>query len=223
MSLADHVRSWALPQERLFPLSTPNLVKIAALEFEARIDDMTTEQRLTAARNIAMAGEKLAVDVSPQVHGYVGTQLSPGFRDSIMLRKEATAHLHDDELDKLVKVASVISSQANTKVRIKMLDKVAWALDNFDQANSLTGHWGQWFPDPAASVYGREWSEKTVKVADYDVKAQDFENADWSRLDGKLSDDVVQGLRSSDDKLAVFASLPTPEREVIYQNLWGQG
>ena len=52
------------------------------------------------------------------------------------------------------------------------------------------------------------------------VRKRDFDDVDWSLIEGKVDEVVVDGLKSADDKLAAFESLPTPEREVVYQSLF---
>lgn len=225
--LADHIQHWGLPKEKLFPLDNRDLLKTAVHAFEHQIEDMTSSQRLVAARNICGRAQELGEPVeSSLAYKYASAQLSDHFRTFLSLRKQATAHLHDSDLDKLLEVAQVFSTKADINDRVKGLDKVASALEDFDREHDLVGHWGHWFPDPGYSTYGLTESPDqevslVVKVADgYNARAEDFERADWSRVQGKLPDEVVDGLKTANDKLAVFASLPAPEREIIFQSLF---
>lgn len=221
--LADHVRLWALPTLQRFPLDTDGLTKAAARAFGEQLTNMSPGQRLECARNIDGRARELGLDLSDTlVHKYACRQLAAHFASDLALRKEATAHMVDDELNKLLKVAEVF----NTKSDVNGLDKVASALEDFDRRHNLSGHWDHWLHDPVYAVYGltadvNENVEPRVKVAgEYDVGAGDLDGADWGRLDGKLPTDVVEGLRTADNKLAVFASLPAPEREIIFQSLF---
>jgi hypothetical protein len=224
---SESVGYWGLPKERLFPLDTPEHVKTAAARFDTGADDMTPSQRLVCARRICKQARDMNVSViGSRAFKYAGAELSPLFPQYLSLRKEATAHMADAELDKLLAVARAFDVQPNIDARVQGLDKVAAALEGFDFRHDLDGHWGAWIPDPAYSVYGLthdpdERLEYVVKVADYEVRAGDFEGADWSLLDGKLEPEVVAGLRGADDQLSVFASLPDPHKAIIYQTLIG--
>ena len=225
--LADQVEHWALPKEKLFPIDTPDLVKTAARAFDNECQHMSPSQRLVAARGICARADELDVlgIESSLAYKYASSGLSPHFHDFVELRREATAHTVDEELDQLVKVAHVFSVKADINDRIKGLDKIASALEDFDRRHDLDGQWGLWFPDPGYSTYGLTLDpgqevQFVVKVADYNVTQHDFDTVDWSRVDGKLEDEVIEGLRSAHDKLAVFASLPAPEKEIIFQSLF---
>lgn len=228
VKLADHVQHWGLPKERLFPLDSHDLVKAAALAFDDQVDNMTAGQRLVCARNICDRAEELGVSCieSTLAYKYAGADLSPHFYSFINLRKEASAHLADDELNRLIEVANFFQTKADVNDRVQGLDKVAWALEDFDRRHGLSGAWDENLPDPAYTTYGltadpNEHLEFVVKVADFEVRAQDLDEADWSRVEGKLDPEIVDGVRTADDKLAVFASLPAPEKEVMYQSLFG--
>jgi hypothetical protein len=224
--LAEHIDRWALPEERLFPLDTVEMLKMAANAFEHQAESMTPPQRLVCARNICGRAQELDVDIIPSLaYKYASSSLSAHFPSSLSLRKQATAHLADADLDKLLEVASIINTKPDIKDRVTGLDKVAWALEDFDRRHDLVGHWGHWFPDPAYSTYGLtadpgQRVERVSKVAGYTVCSGDFDGADWSRVEGKVEANVIEGLRTASDKLAVFDSLPTPEKELIYQSLF---
>jgi len=224
--LSDHVRHWGLGTEKRFPLDTPDCVKIAAHEFDSQLDNMTTAQRLECARGICKRAADLSLIVDKSLaHKYAHLQISPHFHGFMDMRKEATAHLADSELDKLIKVADIFASKSDLNDRVKGLDKVAEALETFDRDHDLVGHWGHWFPDPAYTIFGptmdaNENIETVVKVADFEVRRQDLDTADWDRVEGKVPAEVVEGLKMASDRLAVFASLPAPEKEIIYQSLF---
>jgi hypothetical protein len=224
--IADHVSVWALPKEQLFPLDTPGLVKMAADSFSSQVVNMTPPQLLVAARSICSRAQDEGIEIeSSLAYKYAGARLSDHFESFLEQRKIATAHLHDQELDKLLKVAQIFNTESDLKERVKGLDKVAAALETFDREHGLAGHWGQWVPDPSYSTYGLtldpdEVIDVVVKVADRTVKRRDFDEADWSLIEGKVDETVVDGLKAADDKLAAFDSLPAPEKEVIYQSLF---
>ena len=224
--LAEHIDRWALPEEKLFPLDNPEMLKMAAGAFEHQAENMTPPQRLVCARNICGRAQELDVDITPSLaYKYASSMLSDHFKSSLSLRKQATAHLADGDLDKLLEVANIFNAKSDVKDRVTGLDKVASVLEDFDRRHDLVGHWGHWFPDPAYSTYGltadpSQRVERVVKVAGYTVCSQDFEGADWSRVEGKLDSNVIEGLKTASDRLAVFDSLPMPEKELIYQSLF---
>lgn len=225
--LADHVQHWGLPKERLFPLDTRDLVKAAAVAFDDQARNMTPEQRLVCARSICKRAEDLGVVGYERslAYKYAGADLSPHFHSFLSLRKTACAHTADAELDKLAEVANVIGAKSDLRERVEGLDKVAAALKDFDVRHGISHAWDTRLPDPAYSTFGLTFDpgesvEFVVKVADYNVRAEDLENADWERVHGKLPSEVIDGVKDADDKLAVFASLPDPEKEIIYQNLF---
>jgi len=220
-ALRDYVKNWALPKEQLFPLDSPELVKMASESFETQIENMTPSQLLVCARNICAHSD----DVGSMAHKYAGSKLSQHFPSFLNMRKEATAHLADDDLDKLLKVASVYDSKSDVVERVKGLDKIAQVLEDFDRQYGIQDLWDTKIPDPGYSVYGQtlnphERIQASIKVANYNVTANDLDSADWSRIDGKLPEEVVGGLKTAGDKMAVFASLPDPEKELVYQSLF---
>lgn len=226
---APKFQVWALPKEQLFPLDTSDLVKTAAAAFDDEREHMTPAQRLVCARRIVDRASELGVSVTKSAaFKYAGSRLSPHFRQFMALRKEATCHLADDELDKLATVAEMFDSKNDVAVRVAGLDRVSAALEDFDKRHKLAGHWGAWMPDPAYSVFGPTVDISTpivevVKVAGaYDVDDTMLAGADWKKLEGRLEPEVVDGLQKADDKLAVFASLPEPHKEIVYQTLFMQ-
>jgi hypothetical protein len=125
----------------------------------------------------------------------------------------------------LAAAAEKLSSIKDVDARVIGLDKVAVALENFDRDHGLEGHWDNFFPDPAYSVYGQtldrgERMVLAVKVAGHEIDSQMLESANWEGLRGRLDDSVIDGLRDAgSDRLAVFDSLPAPHKDVIVQAL----
>lgn len=217
---------WALPAECRFPIDTAELVKTAAAAFEGQLENMEPAQRLVCARRVCERAAELGVHVeSSLAYKYAGANLSPFFAQFLALRKEASCHLADSELDMLAAAASRLSLINDVNTRVKGLDKVAVALENFDRGHGLEGHWDNFFPDPAYSVYGQtlirgERLTRAVKVAGYEVDSQMLESADWEGLRGRLDDSVINGLRDAgSDRLVVFDSLPSPHKDIIVQAL----
>jgi len=216
-------RHWALPKERLFPIDTPELVKTAAAAFDGQVDEMTAAQRLVCSRHICKRASDLGVRVeSSLAYKYASSRLSPFFAQFLALRKEASAHSSDKDLDRLLEIARHFDSKRNAADRVAGLDKVAMALAEFDDKHGVSD-----VPDAAYSVYGQtadrgERLRMVVKVADRHVSSEELDAADFSVLRGKLDDDIVNGLSSAsgEERLAVFASLPDPCREIVYQNLF---
>lgn len=227
--LADHIRSWGLPKERKFPLDSPALVKAAAAAFDDARTDMTPAQRLMCARNICARADEEGMDVSSSTaFKYASSHLSPLFRSFIELRKHASAHAADADLDKLIDVASVFENSSDVNDRVSGLDKVASALESFDREHGLASGYDAGIPDPAFVTFSpvadvNQDMTLKIKVANFEVDPSRFENANWDALSGMLPDEVVGGLRDADDRVAVFQSLPAPEKEIIFQNLFAAG
>lgn len=213
---------WALPKERLFPIDTPELVKTAAEAFGEQADSMSSAQRLVCARHICSRADELGVPIqSSMAYKYAGSHLSPFFAQFLAMRKESSAHAEDQALDQLLTVGRHFNSLSDTQARVTGLDKVAMLLDDFDRRHGIDD-----VPDAAFTVYGptadrREPLRLVVKVAGYDVSADDLVDVDFEALRGKIDDQVIDGLRDSgSERLAVFSSLPEPHREIIYQTLF---
>lgn len=224
--LSDSIEHWALPKERKFPIDSPDLLKTAAASFEDQVTNMSPSQRSVCARRIVGRAQELSVHVENSLaFKYACSRLSPHFPTFLALRKQASCHQADGDLDKLLEAARIIDARSDVNDRVEGLDKVAAALESFDREHGLQGLWDGWMPDPAYSVFGPVADpgmeiERVVKVADFEVKEADFSGVDWSRLDGKVESEVVDGLRDADDKLVVFDSLPAPHKEIIYQTLF---
>ena len=224
--LSDSVSHWGLPKEKLFPLDSEAHVKTAAVAFDTQSKNMTPPQRLVCARQICSRADEFGVDVGgSRAFKYASASLSPHFGAWLSLRKEATMNLCNEELDKLAKAAEMLAGKDDVDERVEGLDKVAAALEDFDERHDLQGHWGSWMPDPAYTVFGQHENPdadltRRVKVASFEVSAEDLDDVDWSLLDGKIEEGVVSGMRESEDKLTVFASLPDPHKEIIYQTLF---
>jgi hypothetical protein len=225
--LAEHVQHWGLPKEKLFPLDSVGFVKAAADAFAGQVSNMTPPQRLVCARNICARAEELEVQgiESSLAYKYASSHLSPHFNAFIEMRKDASAHLADDELNKLIEVANFFQTKADVNDRVEGLDKVAHALESFDHKHGLAGHWDEWVPDPGYTTFGltadpQENLELTAKVAGFEVREGDFDDVDWTQVEGKLPSEVIEGMKDASNKLAVFTSLPDPEKEIIYQGLF---
>ena len=219
---------WGLPKEQKFPLDTPDLVKMAAAAFDDEMENMSPSQRIVCARNICARARAEGIDVgSHRAHKYASADLSPYFKQWLNLRKEATCHLNDAELDQLDEVAQLMTLKPGAEDRVRGLDKVAAALEDFDEKHGLKGQWGSRMPDPAYTVYGQHQNmdsdeQRVSKVASYSVHADDLESADWKLLEGKLEPEIINGIQEAGDKLAVFDSLPLPHKEIITQTLFAE-
>lgn len=223
-SPAESINSWGLPDQKVFPLDTPELAQRSADEFGKQAGKLATMDKIACARRIdnAIDGDAgMATKLS-------GDKLSPYFRTFIGMRKHATANLFNQDLDKLVEVADKLNQSDHPVLRQQGLDKVAAALDDFDREHNIHIMWDEEFPNPAYSVYGttlrmseKVATEEVVKVASFDVVADDLNSFNWDSLSGKLEAEVIDGIKSAEDKMVVFKSLPMPHREIITQNMKG--
>lgn len=223
-SPAESINSWGLPDQKVFPLDTDELARRSADEFGKQAGMLTTMDKLACARRINSAVDGDAGMATK----LAGDKLSPYFRTFISMRKHATANLHNGELNKLIEVADKLNQSSHPVLRQQGLDKVAAALDDFDRQHGIDVMWDEQFPNPAYSVYGTtlRMSEKvaaqeTVKVASFEIVAGDLDSFNWDSLGGKLEPEVIDGIKSAEDKMAVFKSLPMPHREIITQSMKG--
>lgn len=224
--VGEKIGHWALPKEQRFPIDTAGLLKMATVEFD--IQPLSPCQRLVAARHMAARAEELGVRgwEKTSAFKYASSHLSPHFDAFVAMRKEAAAWACDEELDKLIKVAHILDAQVDINERVRSLDKIAHALEAFDREHELSDLWGHEIPDPAFTVFSPTVDidddlREVVKVGERHVSSDDLQAADWDRVSGHLPSEVIDGLRNADDKLAVYASLPAPEREIICQHLFG--
>jgi hypothetical protein len=222
-SPAQGIQKWALPEQEALPLDTPEFAARSAVEFDKQASKLSTKDKLAAARLI-----------SDVIDGYAGMatklagdKLSPYFKAFISMRKTATANLFNEDLDNLIEVAEFLNENNHPALRRGGLDKVANALDDFDREHNLSVMWDEQFPNPAYTVFGTTLrmgehpTEDRAKVASFDVGNTDFDGFNWDCLNGKLEEAVVEGMKSADDKMAVFKSLPMPHREIIAQEMRG--
>jgi len=221
-SPAVHVSNWALPEQEALPLDSAEYTRRSDVEFGKQAHKIPAVEKLAAARRIDKALTSHGLERRGLATKMASDRLSPFFRAFISMRKEATAHLYDVDLDKLVKSADEIEKFAPV-LRVAGLDKVARALEAFDQHAGIVDH----VPDAAYSVYGstlfpdEPLVEDRVKVASFDIGANDLEGVNWDAMPDSLEESVIEGMRTATDKLAVFRSLPMPHREIIAQSLRG--
>jgi hypothetical protein len=219
------ISQWGLPEQEVFPLDTQELVKLSAQAFEHEAGKLTSMDKIACARRINSAAGKHGLNLRGMAAKLACDSLSPYFPNFMRMRNIATTGEHGEKLAQLSDQGLRASVIPNAEMRKIALDKLVTEIEAMDKEAGIDIMADEKFPNPAYTVYGptlymsKDLDEPSVKVANYEVVAGDLDGADWSRLDGKIDQGIVDGLRESDDKLQVFSSLPAPHREIIAQSI----
>jgi len=170
-----------------FPIETPELVKAASESFRMSCDTLRPSERYEYAQNIMKQASLLKVDIGNTVLDYSGTELSK------------TAWHHGVQQRTIECADSVKIAALKAYVPTDAKDAIAY-LGEWDKTASVSH---KRIPDPYASVYGTLEKSSASKVSHIsgsqlkDVFGEEFA-VEWDK-----------------DPAAVYASLPTPDRELI--------
>lgn len=225
--VSETVSSWGLPEQKVFPLDDKDLTARSAEAFETESTKLASLDKLACARRIKEAADGQGLRLRGLAAKLAGAELSPYFTSFMRMRNNASAGQFGEKIAELKDAglrASVISS---VHARQVALDKLAADIEALDVEANMVDMVDHHFPNAAYTVYGptlyqgQELPEPSVKVASYDIVESDLEDADWSRLDGKIEAGIIEGIKDSDDKLQIFSSLPNPHKEIIVQSIKG--
>ena len=203
-------QEYALPEQKRYPISNKRLVKVAMSYFDQYYLDFPAEERLKFALNVASAAERFNVDYgSSHISKYAS--LSPyvyneNVEEHINMRKTCTT---DEDLQQ------EYAHLAKTCRNIGVL-KTAAELEKLDNKGNLTRAYGGALLDPLLSALG------SVKVAMCEIDgriitAEMIKKALSNEAAGDYIDSYTADELSGPDGLDVFASLPQPIRENLYQ------
>lgn len=185
--------SWGLPDDKRYPLDTAEHVKMA----EARFPDLKhdVKDRVVLAQNMAKRAGDLGLDLDPKIAAITGNELNPDFDSHIVLRKSDSAHMRDDMLDHLKKLAHAADT-------FEGLVKVAQTLQAFDRDLGIE----EVTTDPAVAVFGRG-----VDPFHRKMPVTEFDSVKLAGLEGVVSDEALEHLKGGGS----VAELPWTTREVV--------
>ena len=230
--LADDWFALVSGKKRLFPLCSNDLVKKALAWFDENQEALEPEKKREFVIKVAQAAEYMRIKIpeASKAQNY----LSPGYTDAAYieanceLRKQAAAEQYLEIEGKKISYPDAIDKLLEIRPRTSP-EKFASALSALDKYAGVAPRWGASLPDPYQTTFC------LLKMADYSWCSNDGEievSGDWLRsaakspeksekkLLGRVSKDVISAFLQ--DPIEIFASLPTPEKELIVSCLKGK-
>jgi hypothetical protein len=220
------LKSFALPDRRLFPLDDASLTKASAAAFEKEAKKLPVSEKIACARAITKAAQEQKVDNRGLAAKLASTEISPLFNTFMNMRAESTAW-HPEavrEINTLKDLAVKIAGAMDIGLKVPLLSKLAGAVDDFDKKWDRGGFWGErGLPDAAYSVFGTTLDQQEflpappdhVKVASRAVCAHDLADEIVSKAENVLGKEKIAKLTAAADRLAEFATWDHPHQEIL--------
>lgn len=200
------VRKYAMPDA--------NHVKVAAAYFDRYAESFPPEHRRNFATAVARRADELGVDVTDSglLTKWASEELNPWIGDHLEQRK-ALLPRNEAAHDALCKLAELLSDSSP--------DDVAKALSKFDEATGISRHYDHALADPYASSVGKVASAWSADVDGRIITEKDLtDDGVQKKLAGYLGSSFAKQMQ--DDPVAVFESLPAPEKQLVKQVISGE-
>jgi hypothetical protein len=202
-----------------FPLHTPEMVKDAVRFFEESGADMAPKYRHELASNIVKnaAGHGVYVD-NQAIRGYA----SESYSGNLCANLEARRAILPDGVQK--EAAKALSDLLDYSEKLYP-HEFAEALEVFDKKAGLDKHWGRSIKDPYLSTFEAtktaEWSCRLGQDQLSEDQLRKFALKHLDCLNGFVGQNVINALKG--DPVAIFDSLPRPEKEIIFAKIQESG
>jgi hypothetical protein len=199
---------------RKYAMPDATHVKTAAMYFDKYAMDLAPEHRHRFASAVCSRADELEVDIS-------GNQLLHKWASSDW-NQHVNAHLEQRKslLPRNDKARGILDKLAASLTETTPED-AASALQAFDQATGLTRYYDRGLTDPYASTMGKVATGWSDEVDGHELTEADLRKAASSpKLAGYLGSSFAE--QFGKDPVAIFESLPTPEKVLIKQVATGE-
>lgn len=181
----------------LFPLSTPEQVKVASDLFDRVVQKLHPEERRQFSQNLIRKTAELNLPAPRQAFRWGGNNLSK--LAAIDALEKRAQFMTEDQLRLLRKASDTIINMHP--------DKVAELLYSLDEELGLESMWGKNVPDPRA-IYEQLDTPGTVKVAGLEMPTELWHDACDKGLLDVFEDGVKQSLREHPDLIDRYGDGP---------------
>lgn len=202
-------KTFALPNEKRYPIDTPELIKKAIEYFEKNATRFQPLEALVFAANVKKAAlqEKVLTEdtVLEKYASLTSSRFSPNWKENIRMRRPYVKEDEREVYDELVEKAAEFG-----------VVKTAEVLEAVDRKLGVNRQWGHTIVDPYVSILGMK---KEAMGASCMHKGKKVRAAMLKSAAEKIVDSATLRDFDGPDAIAVFESLPTPIRDKIAANI----
>lgn len=219
------MQHYALPQKQKYPIDTVEQVKTASAYLGKYLTQLAPSDRVAMATNIEKRAAALGVALdNPSVYNYSRTETySPDFDLHMTMRKQAALGRKIKINGADVDCGDVINKIACLKHAIaptQMVDLIS----DFDKKAGFEVQYDRRIRDPFFTVYGSttdpRFDQEKIASATYkkDLESAVHGNPSFmSKIAESFGSDFAEGFKQ--DPVNVYASMPTPEKDLILSHL----
>ena len=202
-----------------FPLHSAELIKNAMRFFEENRSGMAPKYRHELASNIVKNAARHGVYINSDViRGYASEAYSPHLEANLEARRAVLPEGAQKE------GAQTLRSLLDHAEKLYP-HEFAEALENFDKKAGLVAYWDRSIKDPYLSTFEAtktaEWSCRLGQDKLSEGQLRKFALEHLDSLSGFVGQNVISALRN--DPVAIFDSLPRPEKEIIFAKIQESG
>lgn len=201
----------AMPSAGRYPLDSYEQVKQAAAYYQEHKQDFIPEHRREYCSNLMKRANALGIPMSEEVQQYGGTRYAApsDIKIAMDLREQ---FLDENQKHVLGKVAELRPAMAP--------DDFATLLGEFDKVAGIDCHYGQYIPDPFASLFTKEaeTEEDGSYVIGNDIvsnnQLKEFASSPhFDALEKAYGEDFAEEFKK--DPIGIFKSLPADQKKHI--------
>lgn len=159
-------RDQGISGSQMFPISTPEQVKLAADLFDQIIAKLPPDGRREFSQNLMQKAAEFRIDLPVSVQRWGGSRMSGA---AVLDAIEKRAYLMSENQRELLR-------RATAKILEMDSEKVAELLESIDTDLGIETLWGTQIPDPRA-IYTEPRVENTVKIAGIDLPREYWDDA----------------------------------------------
>lgn len=201
--------------ERAIPISTPELIKEATLQFNMNEHLMTPAQRYEYAKAVLTKAARLNITIPANegIRKYYSGTYNDKVKMAMQMRRDMLTTADDEP--KLKVLDALMTKSASITP-----EDFARNLAQFDRISGLDRYWGAPFmPDPYVSTFGLE---KKASVGEYDIEEDDLAAlaSNAGLLQSYFSDEMIRAFEEA--PLEFFMALPKPNQKLIVGIIKGE-
>ena len=212
---------YALPEKSKYPLETEEQIKLANDYFGKYIDRFHPVERATIAGNIEKRASAMGMYLdSGWVQNYARrTEYSPDFDLHMKMRKEACAGQKIEFKGAgIVDACELLDKLASHKDQYKPKDMI-YALAQFDKAAGLESKYDHHMRDPIFTVFGSasrpgfDMKKLATGISETELKKAASNESFIKKIASAFGENFSRDFKG--DPIALFQSMPAPEKELI--------